>query len=554
MESYCSRNNCYKLTTYWLKQQFGGKYKWTTLEHNGVLFPPEYKPLSIPIIYKGEQIILEPEIEAIALIYSKYTDTEYVNNKIFRRNFWNDFKKMLGKSHTIQDLENCDFKLFNEYLLREKERKDNMTKEEKEELKKQKEEEDKPYRYAIVDGKEQPVGNFRIEPMGIFIGRGCHPKLGKIKQKIIPEDITLNLSKDAKIPELPDQFKSNKWGKIIHDRSVEWLASWKDDISGKTKYVWLGAHSEIKGKNDMEKFDLARKLKKKIKTIREKNEENFKSPDIILKQIATALYFIDKFALRVGNEKGSDEADTVGVTSLRVEHIELVGVNMIKLDFLGKDSVRYLNTVTVEPVVYINVSEFMKNKERDDNLFDKIIPNDLNKYLQNFMKGLTAKVFRTYNASNVFQKELKKISVKYENIDTTDKINLLLDGFNKANAKVATLCNHQKNISKSFADQLDKINDRLKKLKSKLKKIKKNSKNNDRINKIKIKIEELKGKKGLKIEMKNISLGTSKINYIDPRITVAFMKKHNLPVDKIFNKTLQEKFKWAFGVSDDYTF
>ena len=34
------------------------------------------------------------------------------------------------------------------------------------------------------------------------------------------------------------------------------------------------------------------------------------------------MYFIDKLALRAGNEKDSDEvADTVGCCSLRVEHI-----------------------------------------------------------------------------------------------------------------------------------------------------------------------------------------------------------------------------------------
>lgn len=30
------------------------------------------------------------------------------------------------------------------------------------------------------------------------------------------------------------------------------------------------------------------------------------------RQLATCLYFIDKLALRAGNEKGEEEADTVG--------------------------------------------------------------------------------------------------------------------------------------------------------------------------------------------------------------------------------------------------
>jgi len=54
---------------------------------------------------------------------------------------------------------------------------------------------------------------------------------------------------------------------------------------------------------------------------------------------------IDKLALRVGNEKDEDEADTVGCCSLRVEHIELKEGDRVAFDFLGKDSMRYHNEV-----------------------------------------------------------------------------------------------------------------------------------------------------------------------------------------------------------------
>ena len=54
--------------------------------------------------------------------------------------------------------------------------------------------------------------------------------------------------------------------------------------------------------------------------------------------------------------------------------------------------------------------------------------------------------------------------------------------------------------------------------------------------------------------MKNVSLGTSKINYIDPRITISFMKKHNIDINKLFTSTLQDKFTWAVDVSTDYIF
>merc|ERR1711918_24668 len=99
---------------------------------------------------------------------------------------------------------------------------------------------------------------------------------------------------------------------------------------------------------------------------------------------------------------GSDEADTVGVSSLRVEHIELLDNNIVKLDFLGKDSVRYTNKMEIFPPVYRNLELFIENKNRKDDLFDKITPVDINGYLQNMMKGLTSKVFRTMNASKLF--------------------------------------------------------------------------------------------------------------------------------------------------------
>jgi DNA topoisomerase-1 len=54
--------------------------------------------------------------------------------------------------------------------------------------------------------------------------------------------------------------------------------------------------------------------------------------------------------------------------------------------------------------------------------------------------------------------------------------------------------------------------------------------------------------------MKNISLGTSKQNYIDPRISVAFIKKFNIPIEKVFNQALQKKFQWALEVDEEFKF
>jgi len=52
-----------------------------------------------------------------------------------------------------------------------------------------------------------------------------------------------------------------------------------------------------------------------------------------------------------------------------------------------------------------------------------------------------------------------------------------------------------------------------------------------------------------KEENKTIALGTSKLNYLDPRISVAWCKKFNVPIEKIYNKTQRDKFRWAIDMA-----
>jgi len=124
--------------------------------------------------------------------------------------------------------------------------------------------------------------------------------------------------------------------------------------------------------------------------------------------LACATYLIDKLALRVGNEKGEDEADTVGCCSLRVEHIQVLPENVIAFDFLGKDSMRYHHEHKMDERAHTAIARFVKNKDPKADLFDRVKASDLNEYLKNFMPDLSAKVFRTYNASKTLQEELER--------------------------------------------------------------------------------------------------------------------------------------------------
>ena len=529
----------------------GTKPQWTVLKHNGPMFPPEYEPHKIPVFINGHEVILPIQAEEYATMFARYLDSDYMNSNTFKKNFWKDFKPTL-ENIKVSSLDEFDFSPIKKYLDREKEKKNEITKEQKESLKEKQQEIEEPYKNCIIDGGQQKVGNFKIEPPGIFIGRGSHPKLGKIKKRIKPEDVSINLDKDAPIPK-PNV--PGKWGDIIHDKTVIWLATWKEQITGKNKYVFTSLDSFFKSKSDEDKFNLARQLKKKANSIREKYESDLISDDLKIRQLATALYFIDTMALRVGGKKDSkEEADTVGVTSLRVEHITLQDSNTIKLDFLGKDSVRFCKKVNVLLNIYTNLENFMKDKNKKEDLFNLINSSSMNEYLNSFMDGLTAKVWRTYNASLVFQKELDKIKEdKISTMDTEEKLNYLISMFNQANTTVALLCNHQKGVNKSNDDLIDKLTDKIKELKKKKSKYQE-KKDTKKAKKIEIKIKLYKLKKDTKLKMKNVSLSTSKNNYIDPRIIFAFINKFNIPPEKLFTKQLIDRFKWASSVDKDYRF
>jgi DNA topoisomerase-1 len=259
------------------------------------------------------------------------------------------------------------------------------------------------------------------------------------------------------------------------------------------------------------------------------------------------------------------------------------------------------------------------------------------------MPGLTAKVFRTYNASYTMAKLLSEMK-------SEGSIQEKIKDYNDANRKVAILCNHKRTVAASHANQMEKIGDRLKGLKyqqwrlkqmmlqlepkikkkkgaeyfelpddldeawiqehqaylveeQKTKITKKFEKDNEKLKEEGQKplkqselnerlevVKELEKKfkkenKTKKVEPegkspsiekleenikkldtrvatmaiqaedrennKEVALGTSKINYIDPRLTVVFSRKFDVPIEKFFSKTLREKFEWAIKSVDE---
>lgn len=631
---------------WWEDEKFGqGPERWQLLEHNGVIFPPPYEPLPphVKMYYNGKQVDLPQAAEEVAGFYAAMLETDHAKNHVFQKNFFEDFCEVLeqngGCDVPIKSFDKCDFTKMHAHFEKLREEKKNMSKAEKKKVKEEREVLEEPYKTCLLNGRKENVGNFRVEPPGLFRGRGAHPKTGKLKKRVFPEDITLNLGAEALIPPAPE---GHSWGSIKNDKSVVWLAMWRENIADAFKYVKLAANSSIKGVSDMKKFETARELKKHIKAIRADYTKMLKDLIMQNRQIATATYLIDIFALRAGGEKGEDEADTVGCCSLRFEHLTLKPPNTVVFDFLGKDSIRFYQEVEVERQVFKNLKIFKKEpKKPGDDLFDRINPSVLNKHLQGYMKGLTAKVFRTYNASKTMQDQMDLIPKEGTVAERVLR-------YNAANRTVAILCNHQRTVSKQHLTSVGKIQDRIKEmewqklrlkrmileldpaekgrnaryfaelddmpkeeafmiihahmkkqkhlaerkfandqekrkleereplgddeLQSRLSALTEQRKTYEEevesgsvepsrgatVEKLKVQIEKVEARiTATSLQLKDkednseVSLGTSKLNYIDPRLTVMFSKKFDVPIERLFTKTLRDKFTWAIESADE---
>ncbi|XP_039989843.1 DNA topoisomerase I, mitochondrial [Xiphias gladius] len=563
---------------WWEEEKYEDGVKWKFLEHKGPYFPPEYQPLpdNVHFYYDGKKMKLSLAAEEVALFFAQMLDHEYTTKKVFRENFFKDWRKEMTHEERslIQDLDKCDFREIHTMHKAKVEARKNMTKEEKLALKETNQKIVDDYGYCLLDHHKERIGNFKIEPPGLFRGRGEHPKQGMLKKRIQPEDVIINCSKESCDPVPP---AGHHWKEIRYDNTVTWLASWTENIQGSIKYIMLNANSKLKGEKDWEKYEVARKLKTCVDDIRNQYHQDLKSKQMGTRQRAVALYFIDKLALRAGNEKEEGEsADTVGCCSLRVEHItlheQLEGNEcVVEFDFLGKDSIRYYNKVPVIRKVFKNLKLFLENKQSGDDVFDRLNTNMLNKHLSSLMPGLTAKVFRTYNASITLQQQLKELTNKSDNV--AEK----LLSYNRANRAVAVLCNHQrappKTFEQSMANLQAKIDARKEQLalaKTELKQAKKEAKTKGSSDpKLQMLVERKKAavkrceEQLLKMEVqatdreenKQIALGTSKLNYLDPRISVAWCKNMEVPIEKIYNKSQRDKFAWAIDMTEaDFEF
>lgn len=248
----------------------------------------------------------------------------------------------------------------------------------------------------------------------------------------------------------------------------------------------------------------------------------------------------------------------------------------LTLNFLGKDSVPFHNTIEIPDEVADALSELMSGKKSTDNVFDLADEGTVNAFLSECIPECTAKLFRTAYGSMLLAKELQSHPIKSTMTDVQKKA-----VYNDAALVVSKKLNHQKNVSKNYDSQSEKMDERLAnsktrledtklKVKAKLKKLRKDAKVakelwdgdhlKEKLEKIQTqvdkaelqlkraqeRVEKISIDKKFKSDTKNIALGTAKSAYSDPSVVASFCLDNNLEPNFIYSKSLLNRYSWAF--------
>src|SRR5712664_1537838 len=437
---------------------------WKELKHNGVAFPPPYGPRRLPLRIHGNIVLLSPQADELAYAWGKKRTTPYIQDLVFQTNLLSDFLKLLPGNFANTKYTEIDFTPVYEYQAKEELQKQDLDFKKKiaAQRKQLRLSLKEKYCFAEIDGVKTEIANWMVEPPSLFMGRGNHPMRGRWKPRIHAEDVVLNLSENVETP-------SGNWKEIVHDHESIWIAHWVDKLSNVRKYVWPSDVSDLRQERDKLKYDAARKLQRRLSDVRQFIDKNLQSPDLKTRKLATVSYLIDNLAMRVGDEKDEDEADTVGASTLRVEHLKFLP-HVVEFDFLGKDSVRWQKILKVDGTntpIRKNLQEFTQGKKPEDLVFDGITSQHVNRFLNKAMRDLTAKVFRTHHATDTVQTYLRR----HNSFKPEESPYVKLHHARVANLEAAIRCNHKRNPPKTWEGSLLKKQQRLDELKTKTREV-----------------------------------------------------------------------------------
>lgn len=465
----------------------------------------------------------------------------------------------------------------------EKERKAAWKKANADEIKKQNDELKAKYGIVKINGNDEPLASWTIEPEGIFFGRGDSPLNGYWKFENTAADIKLNTNSKN----LPEALFYGEDGEMLITSNFAWNVAWNPEShfaaqyninigipntdgsiktlkSTKYKMIQFAAASSVKKEGQTKKYAAGATLGKSYEKVLAKIASDFKAKKDLSTTVAVFMLF--EKGIRIGFA-GETENGTKGLLALEWGKDVKRSGNKIKFDFYGKDSVRDTSVIETE---YADIIEETWAK-------DKMLKTDklqIKQYISQVVPELdgifTPKLARTAVAAYTATKALEEMTAKYK-VTKSSPLALKKIAFDEATMQVARRLNHQRGVNKvaeekrkanfkASEEKLDerkaKVAEQNKKREEKIKALKASKKEGykDKIKALKEQIENSKAKidqAELNLESKernqNFTSGTCKSAYIDPSIVSDWCRKIDMPIEKVYTASQIKQFSQFLG-------
>lgn len=433
----------------------------------------------------------------------------------------------------------------------------------------------KPYMIALVNGKEEPLQSFTLEPEGIYPGRPGSPDAGLWKEAVNLKEVVVN--SNTKTPMLMQNdnliafdFKREWDGKNHYAARypVRVGVPGQKPVIESMKKIMFAAGSSVKKEGQLKKYSAGDLLLDHSKEIISKIEKDLKTkPD----STVVALYILFKKGIRIGDKKATRNG-TKGLLSIEWGKEVFENPYGIKFDFLGKDSVHDDSLLEIKDKAIQDA--IVKVWSKDVKL--KTNKEDIKAYVKKVAPEVpyTPKLTRTMVAAVTMMDALEAVIEKYKLTEASPE-GLKKLAFNEANMAVAHQLNHQRGVSKAakakreekFKENKAKLKERevkaeelTKKRKAKIKELKKAKKAGweekvakleEMIAKSEFRTDLAKKNASFKESEANFTGSTSKAAYIHPKIIADWCDRIKLPIEKVYSKSQVAQFEELMGNDEE---
>jgi DNA topoisomerase-1 len=216
------------------------------------------------------------------------------------------------------------------------------------------------------------------------------------------------------------------------------------DARGRKQYRY---HALYRDERDQSKFRHMLELSEALPKIRERAERDLRAPPLSQRQVlATVVQLLDKTLIRVGNDEYARENRSYGLTTLRMQHVQVNG-SKLSFSFRGKSGVQH--AISVKDLRVARIVQRCQDLPGQE-LFqylnaagkrETVTSDDVNAYLRGICEhDITAKDFRTWGGTMLAGVKLREMGPAASQREARRNIIRAIDAVAERLGNTRTVC------------------------------------------------------------------------------------------------------------------